>query len=255
MDSAFAHALLRRANDGEIGPTARIAQPAEPAIAFGRLDVRATGFPLAVARSRALGFGPVIRASGGRAAAYTRQTVLLDHVAPDDRPGEAMRRRFVEFSSMLAGVLTGLGVDARVGQVPGEFCPGEFSVNARGVAKVVGTAQRVVRSAWLFSAVIVVDGADELQALLSGVYASLGLAFESRSVGSLAQESHLAGTPRVTVQQVREALAAGYGALANAEPAELDQQTLARAHQLLDEHRVDPAVSTTGVDRPVDSRS
>jgi hypothetical protein len=49
-------------------------------------------------------------------------------------------------------------VDARVDEVPGECCPGAESVNARGQVKLVGTAQRLVRDAWMFSAVVILDG-------------------------------------------------------------------------------------------------
>lgn len=44
--------------------------------------------------------------------------------------------------------------EARVGQVDGEYCPGEFSINVGGRAKVVGSAQRVTGTGALFSTVV-----------------------------------------------------------------------------------------------------
>jgi len=37
--------------------------------------------------------------------------------------------------------------------VPGEYCPGEFSINDGHGHKLIGTAQRLVRGAWLFGTV------------------------------------------------------------------------------------------------------
>ena len=36
-----------------------------------------------------------------------------------------------------------LGLDARLGELAGEYCPGEFSVNLAGRSKVMGVGQRV----------------------------------------------------------------------------------------------------------------
>ena len=63
------------------------------------------------------------------------------------------------FGELLAGALRQLGVPAGVGEVPGEYCPGEFSVHDGGGRKLVGTAQRLVPGGWLFSSMIVVTDA------------------------------------------------------------------------------------------------
>ena len=56
-----------------------------------------------------------------------------------------------------------LGVDARVGEIPGEYCPGAYSVNARGVKKLMGVGQRLVPSAAHVGGVVVVNGANRVQ--------------------------------------------------------------------------------------------
>src|SRR3546814_19728516 len=82
-----------------------------------------------------------------------------------------MDARFEDFGAMLAGVLRDFGVDARVGEVPGEYCPGAHSVNAHGTRKLIGTAQRMVKDAWLLSSIVQYDDAATLQPLLGDVYA------------------------------------------------------------------------------------
>lgn len=233
LDVAVAHALLARADRGEVGPTVRIVPPAASVVAFGRVDVRRPGFGDAAEACREHGFEPVVRSVGGRAAALTPQSLLVDLVVPEPDPGRRMRRRFEEYGALISGVLADLGVDARVGEVPGEFCPGAYSVNARGAAKLVGTAQRVVRRAWLFSAVVVVDGADRVAGVLSSVYDCLGLPFDPAAVGSVARE-----VPGIGVETLTVALAAAFGPAEGMVEVALDPETLREAGDLLDEHVV-----------------
>jgi octanoyl-[GcvH]:protein N-octanoyltransferase len=188
LEMALANAMMRRVSRGETGPMLRVYRPSGPAVAFGRRDLRRPGLHGAVTAVRRAGFAPCVRAPGGRAVAYTRQALVVDHVSPDPEWPSRLESRFVEFGDLWAGVLTRLGVDARVGEVPGEYCPGSHSVNARGTVKLVGTAQRMVRGAWLFSAVLIFDGAAALRPLLRDVYAALELPFDAASVGSLVEE-------------------------------------------------------------------
>ena len=53
--------------------------------------------------------------------------------------------------------LCSLGVDARIGEVAGEYCPGKYSVNARGATKIMGVGQRLARHAAHVGGVIVVN--------------------------------------------------------------------------------------------------
>ncbi len=96
--------------------------------------------------------------------------------------------RFAAEAESQAQALRGLGIDARVGEVPGEYCPGRFSVNARGQTKLIGAAQRIISGAWLFSTVVVVGGAARVRAVLEEVYAALALDWDPASVGSIADE-------------------------------------------------------------------
>src|SRR5664279_1134853 len=118
---------------------------------------------------------PVRRGAGGRAVAYHGGALCIDHVSPHTPELGSIRRRFAVFGDLLARTLRALGVAAAVGEVPGEYCPGEFSVNDGRGHKLVGTAQRLVPRTWLFSAVILISDPDPLRAVLEAVYAELEL--------------------------------------------------------------------------------
>jgi len=185
--------------------TLRVYRPSTATVAFGRIDTLRPGYADAVAAASAGGFQPVVRGVGGRAVAYDPTCLVLDHVAPEPDRTLSTRHRFDAFGRLHADALRSLGVDARVGEVPHEYCPGPFSVNARGLVKLVGTAQRVVRGGWHFSAVVIVDGAARLREVLAPVYASIDMPFAPASVGAVAEE-----VPGVTADDVEEAVLEQY---------------------------------------------
>lgn len=178
----------------------RVHRP-RPTAAFSRLDSIKPGFPAAEDAARAHGFAPVVRPGGGRLAAYHGGALVLDLVAPHPDARRRFRERFAEAGGALVAGLRELGVDARVGPVPGEYCPGEFSVNAGGTTKLVGTAQRLVRHGYLFSAVLLVADPEPVRAVLDDAYAALELAWDPASVGCVADS--VAG---VTVDAVADVL-------------------------------------------------
>jgi lipoate-protein ligase A len=236
LEVAMAQAMLRRVSRGEAGPMLRAYRPTGPAVAFGRRDVRLPGFDDAVAAVRRAGFSPCVRAPGGRAVAYTDRALVVDHVGPDPDWPSHLEARFADFGELWAGVLRGLGVDARVGEVPGEYCPGSHSVNARGVVKLVGTAQRMVRGAWLFSAVLVLDGAPVLRPLLREVYGALELPFDDASVGSLVDEVPGLGAGLGT-GTVEDAVLTAYDERYGLTPTPMPNGLVEEARELADGHR------------------
>jgi lipoate-protein ligase A len=171
----------------------------------------------------------LVRAVGGRPVAYTTQALVIDHVKHEPLAPDGLETRFQYYGTLYADILRELGIDARVGAVPGEYCPGAHSVNARGVVKLVGTGQRVVRNAWLFSTLLVLGDDDVLRGLLADIYRHLELPFDAVSVGSLAGE-----TSGLDFAAVERRIVAAY---APTEPATLDAATLALATSLVDDHR------------------
>jgi len=232
LEMAVSHALLREASRGEGGPVLRVFRPT-PMVAFGRRDANRPGFPVAAEACRAAGFTPVVRASGGRAVACTEAALVIDHVSPDSGALGGMDARFEDFGAMFAAALGGFGIDARVGEVPGEYCPGAHSINARGLVKLIGTAQRIVRGAWLFSSIVMEDDAAIVRPLLATVYDALELPFDPASVGSVRDES-----PTTGLDEVERAIVAAYDDRYGLEPATVDDSTLVEAAAMAHDHRV-----------------
>lgn len=228
-EAALSRALLVRVVREELPATLRVYRPG-PTVAFGRLDRPRPGYARAAAHAAAHGFAPVLRAPGGHAAAYDAGTIGFDWVVPAANALVGREDTFRDASAALAREIAGLGVDARVGAVEGEYCRGDFSINARGRVKLVGLAQRAVRGAALLGGFLTVSGSDRLRVLI-GVYAALELEWDPRSLGSL-QDEDPAITPEDAQGAVVAALAPGHRGPAG----RVDDATLALAAELEHEH-------------------
>lgn len=228
---ALAHALLRRASSGALPEALHLYAPVAPAVVFGRRDTRLPGFAAAVTAAERAGFTTGVRAVGGRVVAYTPRSLVLNVVRHEPHAALALDRRFEGYGERMVAALRALGIDARMGAVPGEYCPGAHSVNARGSVKLVGTAQRVVKGAWLFSLLLPVDDQAPLKDVLTEVHGHLGLPLDPGSVGTVRAEA-----PGVTLEDVQVAVAGAWG-LAGADRAVPDDATLALAAALVGEHR------------------
>ena len=232
FDMAVSAALLRRVAAGELPGALRIHAHA-PAVAFGKLDALAPGFGAAVAAARERGYAPFERLAGGRAAVYHEGTVTVGEVLAEADATTTIERRYAATADVLVEALRAVGVDARVGAVAGEYCPGDFSVNARGARKLTGTAQRVVRGAAYVGTVIAVTGAGRIAEVVAAVYGALGLEVDPRTTGAVADEA-----PGATVAAVTDALLAAYGARHALRPGTLDDETLALAAELEERYAV-----------------
>lgn len=230
LDVALPHVLLGLVAAGR-RPVVRCYRPMAT-VAFGRRDRFLPGFARAGDAARRRGFIPVIRGAGGRAAAYDAGCLIFDEIMPADE--SAIRERFAGDADRQAAVLRSLGVDARVGEVAGEYCPGEFSVNARGRVKLIGAAERIIRGAWLHSSVVVVEGAPALRAVLTDVYSALGLDWDPETTGAVADEA-----PGVGIEDVRAGMLTEYRRRYTLSPAVITAAELAGAGELLDRHRVE----------------
>jgi octanoyl-[GcvH]:protein N-octanoyltransferase len=232
--TAVSRAILIRVAAGELPAMIRLHRPG-PILAFSRQDRASRGFAAAVRAAGERGFEPVLRLAGGRAAVFHEQTLACSWAVPDSRPAARTTQRFREMAGVLAGALGGLGIDARVGEVPGEYCPGEWSVNARGRTKLVGIGQRLIAGAAHRGAVIVVGGSERIRGVLVPVYDALGLAWDPATAGSIEDE-----LGEVGLDAVEQAIMAELGRRYELRDDEgLDETTLALAARLEPEHRVD----------------
>jgi lipoate-protein ligase A len=229
LDIALTHALLRDVAAGRRPDSLRIFRPG-PTLAFGRLDVLLPGFAAAAAAARRRGYTPVVRSAGGHAAVYDERCLVVEHVTREEDVTAGLQARFEAQSELLRGVLSGVGADARIGELPGEYCAGGHSINLGGRIKVVGIAQRAIRHGALTTAVVVVGGGDRLRAAIADVYGSLGLAVDPARAGALDEEM-----PGIGVERVAEAIRDAYAPLA---PAALDNGLHAAARDLAPRHAV-----------------
>ena len=206
---AFARVLLDSVKHGTRGATLRMYRPA-PTLAFGARDRFLPGFPAAIEAAKDKKPG----------------SLVIDHIEPSDAFIKDTTARFSAFGQDYVEVLRGIGVDARLGEIPGEYCPGEHSVNVAGRIKAIGTAQRVVSGAWLFSSSVIVEDPDPIRSVLTDVEAALGIEWDPATGGSI-REVH----PEVTIDTVAEAFASYY---AHADPHTPGEPTAAELAALPD---------------------
>lgn len=224
---ALSEVLLRAVAAGTQPACARVFRPG-PTLAFGRRDALLDGYPAAREAARAHGYVPLVRLGGGHAAAYDEGSVIVELITAEAGVGVGLEERFASAAALLQEALAELGLPAEAGELPGEYCPGRWSMHATGsTVKLAGLAQRSIRGAALTTAVLVVEHGARLRAGLVDVYAALGLAWEPATAG--AAEDFVRGV------SAEEAASAVAGALARREPlpaSTVDNDILARARTL-----------------------
>ncbi len=230
LDTAIARVLLERVDAGDLPATLRLSRP-QAIVAFSSRDARTPGFGAAVAATQANGLAPVLRLAGGRPAVFTPATIAFAWAVPADAPSVGIAERFATLSGCLVDAFATLGLDAHIGEVPGEYCPGTSSVNLAGTHKVAGVGQRLLRRAAHTGGVVVVSDAAVINRALLPVYAALKLTFDPAVTGQLSTWEQ-----PITFEQARTAIADAFGARFALEPWTLDDETLARAEASLGDH-------------------
>jgi lipoate-protein ligase A len=233
LDVAVSRALLEDVAQGRRSEVLRLYRP-DDVVAFSLTDAHKPGFPRAVKAARAAGFDAALRLAGGTAAVFHRETLAFAWCLPSPDPRRGIQQRFDRTADWLVRGLGRLGVDARVGEVAGEYCPGAHSVNARGARKLVGVGQRIVRGAAYVGGVVVVGGTARVRQVLEPVYDALELGFDPTTTGSIADE-----VGDVSLEDVRNALLDELSRDRALLPGHLDDETLVVARGLEGNHRPD----------------
>lgn len=234
LDTAISAELLTRADRDGLA-TVRLFVP-ERAVVFGRQDAVRPGFTAAVDAARNAGFAPILRLAGGRAAVFHEHTVAISIAEPTAAPREGIRDRFVAIADVLTAAFRSLGADARVGEVAGEYCPGDYSVNLAGTRKVAGLGQRLSRHAAHIGGVVVTGDADLVNAVLVPVYDALGYEWDPATTGALGAGM----APSVVIEAIVASLGeAGWNLTPGAIPADIVQTARTRIddHALADRVR------------------
>lgn len=231
LDTATSRALLGEVAAGRRGASLRL-YPAPDALAFSIVDRNQPGFRRACAAAEDHDFEPILRLAGGRAAIFTEACVAFAWVTPARASQTGIAERFDRLAGWVQAALSSLGVDARVGEIPGEYCPGAHSVNARSRVKLMGVGQRIVKGAAHVGGVISVSRAAEMARVLSAVYAELGYPFRPETVGAVADE-----VSGADVESVCQALLAQFATHYTLEQGELDPVLRAGAEEREADHR------------------
>lgn len=198
LDTAVSRAVLQRVSSGDEPETLRLYRPSA-LVAFGPQDVRSKGYAQAAAAARSGGFEAIQRLAGGRAAVFHEETIAFSWATPDPSPRERVIERFGELAGIIASALKRLGIDARVGEAPGEYCPGQYSVNARGEKKLMGVGQRLIGKAAHVGGVVVVGDSRRVRDILVPVYNALEIDWNPDTTGSV--EDELGGVAYEAVQK------------------------------------------------------
>jgi len=230
LDTAITRAILDEVAQGRLAETFRLYTPGR-VVAFGRQDVVAEGYRRAVAACRAQGFEAVERLAGGRAAVFHEGTLAFSWAIPTTDPLAGITERFNSIDQIVVKALRRLGLDARVGEVPGEYCPGRYSVNLEGRWKVMGVGQRLRRGVAHVGGVVVVFGREPINRVLTPVYRELSLDWSRDATGSLC-----AASPDITTAQVADSLMTELASAADLSESGLNASTLQRAVSVLPQH-------------------
>ena len=159
------------------------------------------------------GFEAIERLAGGRAAVFHSGTIAFSWTMPDGTPRDDVMARFDEAADIMMRALRRLGIDARVGEVAGEYCPGQHSVNARGERKLMGVGQRLIRGAAHVGGVVVVGDGERIRNVLVPVYEALGVEWRPETVGSVEDEVEGAEYERWWRRRYSTSLGRGMGCM------------------------------------------
>jgi lipoate-protein ligase A len=230
LDVAVSHAVLEAVARGEIGAVLRLYVPGA-VVAFGRSDRAHPGYPQAVRAALANGFGAVERLAGGKAAVFHEHTISFALATPQADAKTGIEDRFSEMAGIMVEAFDSLGIDARIGEVPGEYCPGRWSVNVGGKVKVMGVGQRLVRGAAHVGGVVVVDDGERIRDVLIPVYRALEIDWDPRTTGALADRA-----PGLDNAKVIRAIVTAVSRRYEVVPETLPAAVMEEAERLLPEH-------------------
>ena len=243
LGTGVSAAIMRRVARGDLPPTARVHRTGR-SLAFGRMDRLSPGYRDALAIAREHGYEPIERMAGGRAAVFHEGTIAFSKASKEPALRTGTRPRFEEMAAIVAGALQRLGLDARVGEIPGEYCPGEWSINFAGRTKLAGIGQRVIAGGAHVGGVLVFRGADEIREVLVPVYEALGLEWDPETAGSvedaLGAPPPPADGPDPLLVEVKDAMRAELAERYELRDAAIDETTMRMAEELRSFHTPKP---------------
>ncbi|MGI9528158.1 MAG: lipoate--protein ligase family protein [Acidimicrobiia bacterium] len=229
LDTAVSRAILLQVSDGELPETLQVGTP-HRVVAFGKHDTLSNGFDKAVGIAVDHGYDPTVRIAGGRAVVFSPTILRFAWTVPEAKPADTMRTRFTTLSTAVVDTLADIGVRGTMGEVPNEYCAGEYSVHIRGHRKVMGVGQRLTRSGAQVGGMIVVSDPDDINSVLVPMYQALDVPIDPTATGSIADD--LPTTP----EDVAHAFTARIAADRPTVDANISDATMTLARTLRDDH-------------------
>ena len=179
-----------------------------PTAAFSPQDTTHPEYERIKKQAHANGFEPIERGTGGRLTMFDEHFLAVTIILAQAEPHQHTMERFEVFAGAIAGALVNFGIDARVGELLNEYCPGKFSINAEGRIKLVGIAQRMNRRCIQMGAIIAVERSEKACAAIAEAYRAMGLAFDSTTYGAISDLQ-----PNVAYPDVRDTLLGSISAM------------------------------------------
>lgn len=211
LDVAVSHALLNRAAHEGLA-SLRLWRPLVPALSVGRLDVRHRRIDEVLALAHAADVTPVRRLAGGHATTFDSGCLCLGWAQPHPRLEESSAR-YELIAEAIVDALGALGIAGSLGEAPGEWCPGAWSVQGPS-GKLAGLAQRVISGGAWCEALIVIAAAPELRGLARDVHGILGLQWNDAAQGEIAGLLPGAADPHAALTDaLSQALAQRFGSV------------------------------------------
>ena len=178
----------------------RLRRP-KPTAAFSPQDTTHPAYEKIKQLTRARGFSPVERGTGGRLTLYDENALAITIIAPHHAPHEYTLRRYDVLCAGMVKALESLGIDCRIGELANEYCPGKYSVNAEGRVKLIGVAQRMNKACFQMGAIVSVTRSGPALAGLKEAYSEMGLVFDPNTYGAISDFNSA-----LTYGDVRDAL-------------------------------------------------
>lgn len=229
LDTAVSRAILLQVSAGDLPETLQLGTP-HRVVAFGKHDTLSKGFSNAVNVAVDQGYDPTVRIAGGRAVVFSPTILRFAWTVPETKPADTMRARFTRLATAVVDTLADLGVRGTIGEVPNEYCAGEYSVHIRGHRKVMGVGQRLTRSGAQIGGMIVVSDPDDINKVLVPIYQALDVPIDPTATGSIADDR--AASADEVAQAFTARIAAGRATVDDT----IREATMAMAHTLRDDH-------------------
>ena len=184
FDIAVSRTLLDQVSSRQYPSVLRAYKGIEQ-IAFGPSDVRNDGYDSAVSYLKEKNFSAVNRLTGGHAVTFHPGTLIFGWMFHDLQARFRMHHYFELVSNFFQSVISDFGLNCFVGEIDGEYCSGQYSLNLDKKVKIAGIAQRIVNRAVYIGGFIAINNSDLIKAMLIPIYKNLGINWDPQTVGAL----------------------------------------------------------------------